>query len=224
MTALSPRETRYRLALKRRQAALLAQDDLIAFARFMRPDPKHPDDTSFSQYSVELHHRAIAASIEQVELGLLPRLIITVPPRHGKSELTSRLFPAWFHGRHPEQSLILASYADKLSWDFGREVKDIIEDPLYAQVFPGRQLVTASVDRIEGVDGGKLFFIGRGSAATGRGAMGLLIDDPIKDRVEADSVGTRIPSISRTGPETLVKAPVSSCSQYQSEASSVRLR
>lgn len=191
MTALTAREERYLLALKRRKAALAARDDLLDFARFMRPDPRRPDDVSFSQYSVQKHHRAIAAALEQVELGLIPRLIINVPPRHGKSELSSRLFPAWFHGRHPDQSIILATYADKLSWDFGREVRELIEDPLYAQVFPGRELVSASVDRIEGKDGGKLFFIGRGSAATGRGAMGLLIDDPIKDRVEADSIVTR---------------------------------
>jgi len=191
MTALTARETRYLNALKRRQSALQARDDLLAFARFMRPDPLHPDDPAYSQYVTAKHHVAIAAALEQVELGLVSRLIINVPPRHGKSELSSRLFPAWFHGRHPDQSLILATYADKLSWDFGREVREIIEDPLYAQVFPGRVLSSASVDRIEGDKGGKLFFIGRGSAATGRGSTGLLIDDPIKDRVEADSVVTR---------------------------------
>jgi predicted phage terminase large subunit-like protein len=191
MTALTPQEERYLLALKRRKAALESSLDLLDFARFMRPDPRRADDVSFSQYSVQKHHRAIAAALEQVELGLIPRLIINVPPRHGKSELSSRLFPAWFHGRHPEQSIILATYADKLSWDFGREVRELIEDPLYAQVFPHRELLSASVDRIEGVKGGKLFFVGRGSAISGRGAIGLLIDDPIKDRVEADSVVTR---------------------------------
>src|SRR5262245_55696189 len=128
-------DLRYLAALERRRAALAARDDLVSFARFMRPDPTRPEDVNLSQYTVALHHRAIAAALEQVEQGKILRLIINVPPRHGKSELSSRLFPAWFMGRHPEQSLILATYADKLSWDFGREVRQLMEDPLYGQVF-----------------------------------------------------------------------------------------
>lgn len=182
---------RYLNALQRRKAAIEARDDLLKFARFMMPDADFPEDVSKSQYIVARHHRAIAAALEQVEVGLIPRLIINVPPRHGKSQLSSRMFPAWFIGRHPEESIILATYSDKLSWDFGREVREIIEDSLYGQVFPGVSLNTASVDRIETSDSGKVFFVGRGSAITGRGSIGLLIDDPIKDRVEADSLVTR---------------------------------
>lgn len=184
-------DPRYLKALKRRRAALAAKDDLLDFARFMMPDANDPDDTDKSQYITALHHRAIAAALEQVELGLIPRLIINVPPRHGKSQLSSRMFPAWYEGRHPEESIILATYSDKLSWDFGREVREIMEDSVYRQVFPDMALRTASVDRVETTEGGKLFFVGRGSAITGRGSIGLLIDDPIKDRVEADSLVTR---------------------------------
>jgi predicted phage terminase large subunit-like protein len=188
---MSPEEVRYLNLLKRRRAAFAARDDLLTFAQFMMPDPEYPDDVDQSAYYIGLHHKVIAYALEQVELGLIPRLIINVPPRHGKSQLSSRLFPAWFMGRHPEESVILATYSDKLSWDFGREVREIVEDPLYGQVFPDVRLRTASVDRIETEDGGKGFFVGRGSAITGRGALGLLIDDPIKDRVEADSLVTR---------------------------------
>lgn len=186
-----PETRRYLTALERRKAAIEAADDLLSFARFMKPDPNDPDDVFKSQYITALHHRAIAAALEQVELGLIPRLIINVPPRHGKSELSSRLFPAWFMGRHPTESLILATYSDKLSWDFGREVRELLEDPVFRQVFPEMALRTASVDRVETIESGKVFFVGRGSAITGRGSIGLLIDDPIKDRVEADSLVTR---------------------------------
>ena len=182
---------RYLNALERRKTAFEAREDLLTFSKFMMPDASFPDDVSKSQYIVALHHQAIAAALEQVECGLISRLIINVPPRHGKSQLSSRMFPAWFMGRHPEESIILATYSDKLSWDFGREVREIIEDPLYGQVFDSLPLKTASVDRVETDQGGKLFFVGRGSAITGRGSIGLLIDDPIKDRVEADSLVTR---------------------------------
>ena len=189
--SLTPNEQRYLAALQRRQKAAAAHDDLLEFAEFMMPDTDAPDDVTKSSYITALHHRAIAAALEQVEAGKIKRLIINVPPRHGKSQLSSRLFPAWFMGRHPEQSLILATYADKLSWDFGREVNAYIEDSLYRQIFPAVTTKTASVDRIETEQGGKVFFVGRGSAITGRGSIGLLIDDPIKDRVEADSAITR---------------------------------
>jgi predicted phage terminase large subunit-like protein len=188
---LSDRQ-RYLALLKRRRAAIAARGDLLHFARYMMPDAGNPDDIGLSQYMVAKHHRAIAAALEQVENGKITRLIINVPPRHGKSQLSSRFFPSWFMGRHPDHSVILATYSDKLSWDFGREVREIIEDPLYGQIFPTMgALKTASVDRIETNEGGKVFFVGRGSAITGRGSIGLLIDDPIKDRVEADSLVTR---------------------------------
>jgi predicted phage terminase large subunit-like protein len=188
---MTPEELRYLQLLQRRRAAITARDDLLTFSQFMMPDPQHPDDVTRSAYYTGLHHKVIAYALEQVEMGLIPRLIINVPPRHGKSQLSSRFFPSWFLGRHPTESIILATYADKLSWDFGREVREILEDPLYRQIFPDMRLTTASVDRIETEDGGKGFFVGRGSAITGRGAIGLLIDDPIKDRVEADSLVTR---------------------------------
>lgn len=188
---LTWQERRYLSLLKRQRQATAARDDLIDFARLMKPDPDHPDDTDYSLYDVAKHHRAIAAALEQVEAGKIKRLIINLPPRHGKSELSSRLFPAWFLGRHPEQSLILATYADRLAWDFGREVEGYISDSIYRQVFPKMSLKTASVDRIETMAGGKCFFVGRGAAITGRGAIGLLVDDPLKDRVEADSAVTR---------------------------------
>jgi predicted phage terminase large subunit-like protein len=184
-------DQRYLNALQRRRAAIDAKDDLLTFTKLMKPDPDHSDDATRSTYQVALHHRAIAAALEQVEAGKIKRLIINCAPRHGKSELASRMFPAWYAGRHPADSIILATYSDKLSWDFGREVRAIMEDPIYSQVFPDMALSTASVDRIETNQQGKIFFVGKMSAITGRGANCLIIDDALKDRVEADSLTTR---------------------------------
>jgi len=191
MGQLSADEIRYFQALKRRKASVDARTGLIAFARAMHPDPDHPDDADFSLYQPARHHEVIAAALEEVEAGRLRRLIINCPPRHGKSELASRLFPPWFLGRHPRESIISACYNEKFSWDFGREVKNTIEDPLFRQIFPKIAINTASVDRIELESGGKCFFTGRGGSITGRGAIGLVLDDPLKDRVEADSPTVR---------------------------------
>ena len=191
MKQLTAQEFRYLAALKRQRAILDAREKLIPFARFMRPDPNHSEDTDFSVYEAVRHHEVIAHALEAVEAGLIRRLIINCPPRHGKSELASRLFPAWYIGRNTGESIIQASYNEKFSWDFGREVRQIIEDKSYRQIFPKVQINTASVDRVETMSGSKLFFTGRGGSITGRGSVGLVLDDLFKDRVEADSPTTR---------------------------------
>ena len=191
MKALGPSELRYLNALKRQRAIIDARDKLIPFARFLKPDPNHPDDTDFSTYEAARHHEVIAHALEAVEAGMIRRLIINCPPRHGKSELASRLFPAWYVGRNTGSSIISASYNEKFSWDFGREVRQILEDSAYRQIFPKVRIHTASVDRIETESGSKLFFTGRGGSITGRGSVGLVLDDLLKDRVEADSPTTR---------------------------------
>jgi hypothetical protein len=69
-------------------------------------------------------HRQIAEQLERVERGEVDRLMLLVPPRHGKSELASRRFPAWYLGRHPEEHFISASASFALAEDFGRDVRN----------------------------------------------------------------------------------------------------
>src|SRR5438445_542512 len=80
-------------------------------------------------------HRQIAEQLERVERGEIDRLMLLVPPRHGKSELASRRFPAWYLGRHPEQHFISASASFALAEDFGRDVRNLMKSEEYAQVF-----------------------------------------------------------------------------------------
>jgi predicted phage terminase large subunit-like protein len=140
-----------------------------------------------------MHHQLIARALEKVESGAWPRLIITMPPRHGKTELATKRFPAWFVGRDPYRSVIAASYADDLAQEFGREVREIMRAPFYSQVFPGTRLRqgSASADRLQTTGGGVMVFTGRKGGLTGKGADLLLIDDPVKDREEADSPAMR---------------------------------
>src|SRR4029077_1011877 len=98
MKALSPEEIRYLDALKRQKAVLAARNELIAFARLMKPDPNQAENAALSSYQAARHYEVIAAALEAVERGDIRRLIINCPPRHGKSELAPRLFPAWFIG------------------------------------------------------------------------------------------------------------------------------
>lgn len=170
-----------------------AKKDLLEFSKLTMPDPEDPDDHDKSRYMPAKHHEVIAAALEEVEAGRMPRLIITMPPRHGKSELASRRFPAWFVGKDPYRQLIFATYNEEFAQDFGRSVRETMRMPVYQQVFPGAMLKpgSAAADRVQTEEGGLAVFVGRGGSLTGRGADLLVIDDPIKDREEADSKSTR---------------------------------
>lgn len=112
-----------------------------------------------------------------------------MPPRHGKSLLCSRMFPAWYLGRHPDRQIITASYNSELATDFGRQVRNTIAGEEYQHIFPNVQLAqdSKSAGRWHTNHGGAYVAAGVGTAITGRGAHVALIDDPCKDRQEADS-------------------------------------
>ena len=78
-------------------------DGSVKFVKFTMPDIEDPENVDLSAFKDAKHHRALAKVLEKVEKGHIPRLIVTLPPRHGKSELASRMFPAWHLGRCPDQ-------------------------------------------------------------------------------------------------------------------------
>lgn len=143
-------------------------------------------------YASAPHHRLIAEKLEAVERGEIKRLMICMPPRHGKSELASRRFPAWFIGRNPGNQIIAASYNSDLANDFGREVRNIVSSPEFGALFKSSLAPDSKAANRWHTDAGGMYVAaGVGTAITGRGADVLLIDDPFKDRQEADSEITR---------------------------------
>jgi len=181
------------LLLKRKRAILQARQELVAFTELMMPDPEHPEDPERSLYDAQRFHRVMGAALEEVESESYRRLMINLGPRFGKTTLASAMFPAWYIGKHPERSIIVATYNQTYSWDLGRKIRDIIRLPQYLQVFPDFRIKPRAdaVDRIETTEGGVIFMVGRGSGVTGRGGHLILLDEPIKDRKEADSVLVR---------------------------------
>lgn len=171
--------------LSRADAAreLLARDDahasLLAFAAYTHP-----------QWTTAPHHRRICDLLERVERGEVKRAIIEAPPRHGKSELVSRRFPAWYLGRNPTREIISTAYGAELAIDeYGRKVRNIVRDPLFGNVFIGVTLAEDSqaAGRWNTNHGGGYLSAGVGSGLTGRGAHLILIDDPFAGREDADS-------------------------------------
>jgi len=162
---------------------------LIAYAAYQWPG-----------YRDAPHHRLIARHLEAVERGEITRLMITMPPRHGKSMLASEFFPAWYLGRNPDHYVVTATYAQDLADDFGRKVKNQIEDFGFKAIFPGVGLADDSKSakrfHIQEAAGGiehatnqrgAFYAVGVGGPLTGRGAHLLLIDDPVKNREDAES-------------------------------------
>lgn len=133
---------------------------------------------------------------DDVANGLSPRLMLLMPPRLGKSRIASQEFPAWHLGRYPEHEFIAASYNVSLPMGFSRKIQAIIEDPRYP--FEGVKLdqnnksaETWGLTKDGLITPGAFVAAGVGGGITGKGAHIGLIDDPIKNAEEADSMVTR---------------------------------
>lgn len=154
---------------------------------------------TFPSYEVGWFHREICACLQKFIADVAdrksPRLILTIPPRHGKSQIVSREFPPWTFGIFPDWEIISASYGADLAIKMGRDVQNIMESDEYAEIFPNVRLKDA---RIFGSEKTKIAFeipghrgaykgAGVDGGITGRGAHILIIDDPFKNRKDADS-------------------------------------
>lgn len=159
-----------------------ARNSLLEYTRY-----------TFPGYRVGRMHRLICEKLEAVERGEIPRLMILTPPRHGKSELVSKRFPSWMLGRRPSRQIISASYGSDLAADFGRDVRNIVASLEHGVLFPGSGLAgdSQAKNRWHTEAGGSYVSAGVGTAITGRGADLLNIDDPVKDRAEAESETVR---------------------------------
>jgi len=167
-----------------------AKDSLLDYTMLSMPDHLASTPTHVvSRYQVGRHTQLLADKLQDLEAGRSKRLIVNMGPRHGKTELASKRFISWFSARHAEQSLIFGTYNETFAQDVGRAVRTNIQSPEHRLVFPKHELKdgSASAQRLETSGGGMLAFVGRGGSITGRGGHGIIIDDPIKDRKEADS-------------------------------------
>ena len=158
---------------------------------------------TYKDYKIGWVHQEICETLDLFLKDLIdgkrPRLIITMPPRSGKSEIVSRRFPAYFLGKYPDLSIISVSYSASLAEDFSRDVQRIIDSDEYKKIFPNTKLsdkkdknYKRTSDFFEIVDHkGVYCSAGVGGSITGKGCDILIIDDPIKNRQEANSETVR---------------------------------
>lgn len=134
------------------------------------------------------HLLLLNRKLVDVAAGRIKRLMVSMPPRHGKSELVSRYFPAWFLGTFPDKRIILASYEADFAASWGRKARDLLEEhgPYLFGVTVSKASSAASRWDIEGHEGGMTTAGVRGPI-TGKGANIAIIDDPVKNDQEAMS-------------------------------------
>jgi predicted phage terminase large subunit-like protein len=144
------------------------------------------------QYQTAAMHRQIAEQLERVGRGEIDRLIISTPPRHGKTELAAKRYVAWHLGQNPQHHVIAASASFSLAEDHGRATRNIIASPEYQQIF-STTLSEDSTAKGHWItsEGGSFFAIGCGGHLFGRGADVLVIDDAFGSAADARSELTR---------------------------------
>lgn len=170
-----------------------ARSNLIDFITYTMPE-----------YEVNWHHRVICEYLDKFARLEIKRLMIFAPPRHGKSQIVSRHLPAYILGRDPDVPIIAASFGDALARRMNRDVQRIIDSDEYRRVFPQTQLYGKNIrtlaggswlrnsDEFEVVEyNGYYRGSGVGGAITGMGMKYGIIDDPVKNRQEANSQTVR---------------------------------
>lgn len=137
------------------------------------------------------HVEAIAWHLEQVRLGKIKRLIITMPPRSAKSISASVAFPAFVHGWDPTTEIIAVSYAQSLAAKLQNDYRSIISSPWYKGIFPNTRIDpkkdTEQETRL--TKRGSRLATSLGGTLTGRGGGIIIIDDPLKPDEAASETG-----------------------------------
>lgn len=143
------------------------------------------------------HFEELAKVFHRIDEGEPVRMIICLPPRFGKSERLSYLFPAWYIGKHPEHQIIQASNVKSLAETFGGKIRNLMNSELYKKIFPGVTLAadSAAKGHWNTNKGGRYFSVGAGGTVVGRGANLLIIDDPHSEQsIVGHGAASRMPT------------------------------
>jgi len=143
----------------------------------------------YTGYQKNWHTEILCEALEAVESGKIRFLIIEMPPRHSKSLHVSQLFPAWVMGRDEDVPMIIASYSGDLAVSHGRETRNLIDSEEYQNIFKTKLAPDSKAKGTWNTTGrGAYNAAGVGGSITGKGAKIFIIDDPFKDRKEAESI------------------------------------
>jgi predicted phage terminase large subunit-like protein len=193
LSPLSPAQAAAEL-LRRRKA----RASLIGYVNAIdvpgRPVSEDPDEWMFKpiETSVAAHHVLLLDRLEKVAHGQIKRLMIFMPPGSAKSTYASVVFPTWFMGWKPGAKIILSSYATDIARKQGRRARQIVRSSRFRPIFNATLSAdTSAADEWSLSNGSEFMAGGIMAGVTGNRAHGIIIDDPIAGREEADSEAIR---------------------------------
>ncbi len=159
--------------LEERKMVQAAQDDFLAFIAAV--------DRS---YKFGTHLKRLGHLLMDVEQNIKNRIAVSMAPRMGKSQMISIYYPAWYLGRHPDHKVIVASHTADLAVVMARKVRNLINSPEYARIFPNTKIASdaKAAAQWNTTAGGEYFAIGVGGALAGRGAHLIIADDPLSEQ------------------------------------------
>lgn len=169
--------------------AELARRNFIDFVKYLKPD-----------YTTKWFHEYLASQLDRFEKGEIKKLMVRMPPQHGKSELTTRKFPAYLQGKDPNRLVAVVSYNNIMSNGFNRAIQRSLDCKEFVDTFPQtlinysqfhNSLEPGKVRNTDKIDilkhKGSIITIGVGGTLTGNPVDIGIIDDPYKDREQARS-------------------------------------
>jgi predicted phage terminase large subunit-like protein len=175
---VNERET---LQLLERYSLLKAKDNLLGFTKETMP-----------QFKPNWFHDKYYEVLSQFARGEIKKLMVFVPPQHGKSEGSTRRLPAFLLGHNSDRKIAVVSYSSTKARKFNREIQRVIDEPKYSEIFPDTKLSSGfdgyvrTMDEFEivGRQGG-VKTVGVGGPLTGEPVDILIIDDIYKDAKSA---------------------------------------
>lgn len=165
-----------------------ARTNMLSYTKYTMPE-----------FRESWHHRKVMKKLDAFVNKEIPRLIINLPPRHTKSESVSRSLPSYILGKYPDAKIIACSYGMDLASMMNRDVQKKMDGQTYHEVFPNTILNTSNIRTVSGtaLRNSEIFEVvghkgvykcaGVGGAITGYGMDYGIIDDPFKNREEAES-------------------------------------
>lgn len=168
-----------------------AESSFEGFVRYLYPKRTFaPFQLDFIRTLDALEKRQL---LHPVTLEPVYNLLTNMPPRHAKSHYGTVLFPAYLMGRRTTRKTMVSAYNATLATDFGKEARAVTQTKAFQQIFPKFRISadTRAGDEWKTTDRGAYYAVGLDGPTSGRPANCLIIDDPIKNRVEAESASTR---------------------------------
>lgn len=198
--------------LSKEQIQNLSNDELLLLNRLLKEKHQIRAKSSLLEFITYTYHkynpqwfqRYVCNVFDQFSRGQINRLMVFMPPQHGKSEIMTRRLPPYLFGLSPDEKIILCTYNATFASKFNRQIQRIIDSEEYKEVFKETKLndKNISTDRrgsyirnseefeIVG-HSGFLKTVGVGGGIAGNPADTALLDDVIKDVAEAESITYR---------------------------------